>query len=149
MLFALLGWFVSKRHPEPVRKVARGVAIVPATILLVLMASSWLLPNLTAAGVHRWSGHVLVIVMWLAVPFVTGVGLHRQHGLKVGVAAILLLPLFVSLLASFTGYLDLANAGEATKHRFVVLHIYVLPITVAALLAAWCFIFRPIQVVSD
>jgi hypothetical protein len=68
--------------------------------------------------------------------------LQRQHGRKIGGAALLLLALGVSLCASFTGYLDPMSGDEETKHRFVILHFYDLPITLAMLLAAWMYLFR-------
>jgi amino acid transporter len=147
--FALCGWFISRRRPEPARKLARGLAIAPAIILLILVASGWLRPVPTVAEVHRWSGHALAIAMWLAVPLAIGVTLQRQRGKKFGGAVLLVLALGISLLASFTGYLDTSQAGEETKNRFIILHFYALPIALATLLAAWTFIFRPRRRVSE
>ena len=150
ILFAILaaaGWILSRRRPDIARRTARGLVVIPALILLVLTASGWSQSGSTAASIHGWGGHSLVIAMWLIVPYAMGVvvAIHapKRPALALGMVILFLFALAVAFLASFMGYLDLTNAGEETKNRFVILHMYALPINLALSLALWAYLFRP------
>jgi amino acid transporter len=143
----VITWLASRRDHDQARKLARALVILPALILLALVVSGSLPPDPAAADFHRWSGHALVIAMWLCVAFAVGVVLQSQIRTHPAVAIahslLLVFALAVTLLASFTGYIDTSQAAEETKNRFIILHFYALPIAIAVLLCLWPTLFRP------
>jgi len=146
----VIAWLVSRRHPEVARRVARCLSIFAAMIFLVIVASGWMRSEAVTSSVHKWSGHALVIAIWLSVPFSAGVVLQRKLRLRPAIAiaqiVVLLLLLGLVLLASMTGYLapsQIEDIEQETKNRFNVLHLFALPFLIATLLCAWCWLFRP------
>ena len=162
-LLAYLAWRLSSWYPRAMRfctAVLAGMLLGGLVVLVVTAVGrqQWAWP----VGVHRWAGHALVIEAWLAIPWAIGVIL-QQHLRKrpframLGVACCLL-TLFFIVVASFTGYLngfalpanvpagefgvDLSSrfAGEETRNRFVVLHVYAVPYLIALSLAGWFII---------
>lgn len=123
-------------------------ALLLGFLLLLLVTG---LPHASdlLAYVHRWTGHVLVILLWICVPFAVlalAIGkLWRFPLTTIGQGFVLLLAIPVMLLASFTGYLGPSYdplMNEETRIRFLVLHCFILPALLTCLLVAWFFIFR-------
>lgn len=147
-------WAVSKTYPQRMRSTVRCLPIVASTLLALLMISGLLREGGLLAEIHRWTGHVLFVVLWLSVPFGMGVvlqqDLRKRPAAAVAQALVLLLGLAIALAASVTAYLGPGNStpadptiGEETYNRFLVLHAVVLPGLCAALMVQWWWYFRP------
>jgi hypothetical protein len=130
--------------------IARTMAATLGAALGILLVSG--LGNLAGplGQVHRWTAHGLVILLWLCLPFAIVVllvqKLRQLPFASIGQALALLFCLPVSLVTAFTGYLgpfQNPDLDEATRNRFNVLHMVVLPSILAALFVSWFFIFRP------
>jgi cytochrome bd-type quinol oxidase subunit 2 len=142
-------WLVSRHRDELARKCARLAAAIVAILLVCIAISGWIQPRELAMATHRWTGHLLVVAVWLFVPFAIGVSLqqhlkHRPVTAIVHMIAVLAL-LGATLLASFTGYLGPAHVDplfEETNTRFQVLHLVGLPAIVAILIACSFWYFR-------
>jgi cytochrome bd-type quinol oxidase subunit 2 len=144
------GWYASKRHSKLSRKAARFMPVMAALILCVIAVTGWFPSAGNDLPTHRWAGHALVILAWLSVPFAMGVLLQqefRKRPTAVFSQAITFVVVFcIVSLTAFTGYLgpsNLQNVGEETLNRFKVLHLYVLPAILLALLVQWWWYFRP------
>ncbi len=149
-VIAVVAWFLSSRHGESVRKAVRVLSIIAATAFLVIASTGLARSQPTASSVHKWSGHALVIAVWLFVPFSIGVGLQRnirrRPGFAIAQTMMLLSLLAFVLLASFTGYLapsHVEDVSEETRNRFTAIHLFALPSLVATLLTGWYWLFRP------
>jgi hypothetical protein len=128
---------------------ARTLALTLTVVLCISLLSSLGNPAGAAGQVHRWTGHLLVILVWVSVPFALVVlliyKLGRHPFAAIGQSLFLLLSLPIALIASFTGYLGpirSAEIGEQASNRFYVLHMCILPSVLAVLFIGWFFIFR-------
>lgn len=98
---------------------------------------------------HLWTGHALLIAVWLFVPFVIGIVL-QQSGRRWSAATILqclslLLLLGMTLLASLSGYLGPTHQqqpGEESYNQFAVLHYYASPRAIGIMLIGWFWLLR-------
>ena len=149
-LIAVVACFLSSRKGESARKAVRVLSIIAAAVFLIIAATGVARSQSTASRLHEWSGHALVIAVWLFVPFSVGIGLQRnirrRPGLAIAQTTVLLSLLALVSLASLTGYLGPSHFEDVsveTRNRFAVLHPFVLPSLVAALLTAWYWLFRP------
>jgi hypothetical protein len=145
---AVGAWFLSRSRPELARSLSRGLCVVLLIVLAALAITGYLHPSETFASAHRWSGHSLVIIAWVGVPFGIGVGL-QQHGHDPAVAAFLTLGLIallgVVVIASISGYSGATHVEGITEeslNRFKVLHLGFFPAIIAALLAGWLWLLR-------
>jgi len=145
-----LGWATSRAWPHAARIACRSQPLIAGAMLGVLFTSGLLPARISTLDVHRWSGHGLLILQYLSVPFSLGVLLHRKLMQRPVIAVLqsltLLLCLAVSFFAAFTGYLDVDPVpdqviAQETHNRFVVLHMFLLPMILAATLTIWHFAF--------
>ena len=148
-----LGWVASRTHEARARKAARCLALIAGALLVLLGISGLLRGGGLLADIHRWTGHAVVIVLWLGVPFAIGVTLQQDLTRRPVAAVVqvlaLLLGLAIALAASMTGYLGPTNSApvdpaidQETYNRFRVLHFVVLPGLCAALMVQWWWYFR-------
>jgi hypothetical protein len=114
-----------------------------------LVLTGLLRTTLQPVELHRWSGHGLVIFLWLGVPFASGVMWERYFRWPALSAILqfvaLLAVLAIGLLAAVTGYLGptFHPISEEAGIRFAVLHKLFLPGILSALLLQWWWYFRP------
>ena len=144
----VIAWQLALRWPATARRIAWLLAAATGIFLLTLAVTGLVRPAGVTADIHKWTGHGLVIFIWLAVPFTIGVVLRsvgqRRSGIAVKILA--LLALFgIALLASMTGYLGPSHGtGDLeTLHRFNVLHQLVLPGLAAGLTLYWFRLLQP------
>jgi len=123
-----------------------------AMVVCILVTGCFHSDN-SAARIHWWAGHLLVVAVWLFVPFAIGVVLQQLIHQRPVAAIIqcfgLLLFLGLALVASATGYLGPSHQPqlyEESRNRFVVLHCYVLPGTICAALIGWFQFLGPRKV---
>jgi hypothetical protein len=142
----ILGWICSAATTRTAHTLARVTPIAIAIGIVVLLFSG---PFTNADDFHRWAGHGLVIVTWLATPFALGVLAEEKlvHRPLVAImqSLVLLLYLSLTLFASFTAYLgEIRNPDitDQTTHRLFVLHCILLPSLLLLLLPIWFFSFR-------
>lgn len=147
---ALIGWLVSCRNSELARKSGRALPVVLVGIFLGVAISGWMARGPAVSSVHKWTGHGLVIAVWLFVPFSAGVALQRHIPPRPRIAItqliVVLLLLGAVLLSAFTGYLapsDTEDVARETRHRFIVLHLFALPSLIAILLCIWHWLPGP------
>ena len=147
-----LGWAASRAWPQAARMASCSQPLIAGAILGVLIPSGLLPDRVSTVDVHRWSGHGLLIFQYVSVPFSLGVLIHQklmQRPVIAGLQSLmLLLCLAVSFSASFTGYLDVEPGpdpviAKENHNRFVVLHMFLLPMILAATLTIWHFAFWP------
>ena len=129
--------------------IARRMAALLIGCLLLLLVTGLPHGSDLLAYVHRWTGHVLLILLWICIPFavvaLSIAKLWRFPLTTFGQGIVLLLVIPVMLTTSFTGYLGPsydASMNEETRVRFLVLHCFILPTLLTSLLVAWFFIFR-------
>lgn len=144
----LAGWYTSARWPEATRQAALMASLVCALCFAPVVASGLLRDYGALPEMHKWSAHVLVILLWLAIPFASGAALERHLKSRplptIAQVLALLLLLGAALLASFTGYVGpthVQHIRQETLNRFLVLHCVALPILMGILLAAWFWSF--------
>jgi cytochrome bd-type quinol oxidase subunit 2 len=153
------GWLAAHLSPELSRLLARGIGLLAAILLTLLCGSGVLSLFGVPVGVpdelHRWTGHGLVIIVWQGVPFSMGVLLRRQIRRSPLTAILqtlaLLICLFATLFASFSGYLNIppdSPSNTETHGRFTVLHLFVSPTLLAFLLFVWIWSFRRVTNLS-
>ncbi len=141
-LIALGGYLLAKRWPTVARRSCEGMLFVSAVSLSTLAISGAWHGNRATGQLHRWLGHILVIIVWLSVPAMCGIFFRWRYQLKtprMTVAIVFLILLLVAtVLGSMTGYLDWVGddlAAQESHNRFVVLHFFFFPACMAALLA--------------
>jgi quinol-cytochrome oxidoreductase complex cytochrome b subunit len=161
------GVMLQRHRPEFARRLARACSLLLFASFACVLWTGAHEPGSPTSESHRWTGHAMVIVAWMAVWFAVAVVLGREYAASplkaLTKSALLLLTLALVLLASFTGYLipwdqmafeagadapdDLRArvVSSATLHRFVALHMIVIPALTAFSLAAWCYLFRPVR----
>jgi len=136
---------------------ARRLATVGGMTLLALLAGLLITGSHSLDAppreTHRWLAHAMVVVAWIASWFSLGVLIARgrdgswpRFACK---AMLLLLPLGLVVLNSFTGYLlprDQSSSERLvsgdTLNRFIVLHMIAVPSLIALSLVGWCNAFR-------
>jgi hypothetical protein len=121
--------------------------------LVVVLAVTGLAAGEKMNVVHRWTGHIFVIEVYLAALFAIGVVLGRDFRRRpaAAIAAVLFLlsVLGFGLLNAFTGYLKPSENElhqpwyEETLNRFFVLHMIALPTLLVVFAIAWWWLFRP------
>jgi hypothetical protein len=149
------GWLVSKYRSELARKTVRILPIIAGVLVGSLVLTGYLrmmgMPTMGLnAETHRWTGHAIVIFLWLSMPFGGGVLLQKCFRRRTLIAVLQLVVLLIipaiGLLASITGYLGPTYSppvSEETHKRFEILHEYFLPGILVALLVEWWWFFRP------
>lgn len=145
---AIAGWMASKHCGRFARITIRVAPLIAAVFTCCLALTGFFRTVGSNAETHRWTGHALVIFLWLYVPFAIGILLY-VHG-RTSIAAVqsivFLAILSLGLLCAITGYLPqtgLEPLSEETYLRFEILHKYALPsIFFALLVESWWF-FRP------
>jgi quinol-cytochrome oxidoreductase complex cytochrome b subunit len=147
-----IGWASSRRQPSVSRIVARCSALVIGIALGLITISGLLQSIMELAGLHKWSGHGLLILIWLSVPFSIGVLLQQRSmqypARTIGYSLAMLLALVAAFLGSITGYLGPSGnreIGEKARNRFIVLHCFVLPAVLAALICVWIYALRSLK----
>lgn len=144
---AIAGWIVSKYSREFARITMRAAPLIAGVFTCCLALTGFFRTVGLNAETHRWTGHALVIFLWLYFPFAIGI-LLRGHGLTLSSALqilVFLAILALGLLCAISGYLpeDSDRLNEESYRRFEILHEYVLPgIFIALLVESWWF-FRP------
>jgi hypothetical protein len=148
--FIVAAWFISKRHREAAGKIGRLLPVAAGIVLLSSAITGWLRADGVLTNIHRWTGHALVVIIWLGVPFAIGVLLQQHVRCRSTTAVCQLFAFLVVLgsvsLAGFTGYLGpshLDSIGEETRNRFNILHPFFLPGLIFALLFEWWWFFSP------
>ena len=146
----IIGWLASSHNPNAARLAARLLGVIFTVLLLCFGLSGWLHSMDLAFQVHRWGAHAFLILVWLSVPYTIGVVLQqhiRRRPLAASIQCFLtLLFLGLILFATFTGYLAPPldePFAEQTYHRFVVLHMVIVPACIAMLLVEWIWFFGP------
>jgi hypothetical protein len=145
-----LGWTASRAWPSQTRAICRYLPIATALLLGALAISGiWRLSG-NVGDFHRWTGHLLVLLMWLCVPFSLGCLWHQKARsrpiLTLCQSVSLLLCMLMTLSASMTGYLDkdpvpYPEIAEETHNRFVALHFFIQPIFITSMLVVWNIAF--------
>ncbi|QDU94538.1 hypothetical protein [Lignipirellula cremea] len=149
-LLLAMGWFLSAGLGAPLSRVVGMLPVVATSVFLATLISGITRTPSEGSSVHGLCGHLMLIVLWLLVPFSIGVAVQRnifrRPGLAMLQSLVLLALLGLTLLTTFTGYLwpGLADAlQEERRHRWIVLHLFVLPVLLAVLIAAWYWLFLP------
>ncbi|WP_254509642.1 hypothetical protein [Anatilimnocola floriformis] len=152
---AAVGWVFAHHSSELARKMARILPIVAGAGVCWLLLTGLVRNLVPHVDLHRWSGHAIVIFLWLAVPFAAGVVLERNWRRPSSMVILhflaLLAVLAIGLITAISGYLGPSNSAadgvaamaEETAKRFDTLHKCVLPGVFSVLLVQWWRIFRP------
>jgi hypothetical protein len=112
---AIAGWMVSKHSGEFARISMRAAPMIAGVFTCCLALTGFFRTVGLNAETHRWTGHALVIYLWLYVPFAIG----------------------------YLGPTSSDPLSEESYRRFEILHEYFLPgIFFALLVESWWF-FRP------
>ena len=146
---AMLGLYVSRHHGNLAIKLVRRFILVVAVAFLANVLTGLMMSQATAASMHKWLGHGLLIMVWLLAPFAIGVGVQTNLGKRTVVAifqTLVLLLLFGAVTqACYTGYLGPSNIdspSEEMANRFRVLHFFALPALITLLLSVAFWMYR-------
>jgi hypothetical protein len=148
----VVGWLASRASRERMRRTSRLLLGMLFGVVLLSAISGGFHSGRNVGEFHKWSGHALVILAWLTVPFIVGVVLQqhlRQRPVRsIAQSVALLFFLLLTFLCSFTGYIGPSYDDavpqlylEETHRRFVVLHFALLPSMIAVLTVnVWLFL---------
>jgi hypothetical protein len=122
------------------------MAIALAAVLWASLIVSGLAHEAEIGAVsHRWIGNLLLIAVWLLVPFSLGLLIQRGANIAVAIAcAVIVLGAF--FLSTVTGYLGSLHSdirSAETINRFNVLHRIVFPAISGVLLCFWIRALKP------
>lgn len=147
-----VGWRAGRRDGESSRIAARLLSLTLFAGFFVAVVTGWLRSNVYASSIHGSMGFVLFDLTLFAVSFAITLS-FRQHFRQRPIATILQVAIFMFLLVvtfvvSLSGYLGPDHAArdgrvlaEATLNRFMVLHLYFLPVLIPLLHVEWWWFF--------
>ncbi len=148
----LVGWRLGRGDGESARKLARLLSVALFAGFLAAAVTGWFRTRIFDSSIHQWVGQDLIASTSFAVPFAITLTI-QQHVRQRPMATISQVVLFLFLLAvtfvvSLSGYLGPDRAvrdgrvlADATLNRFMILHIYFLPVLIPLLLVEWWWFF--------
>lgn len=143
------GWLLSRAKPVFARQLSCIQLYAALATILVLLVTGVMRNDGRWGEAHRWTGHSLLIGMWLSGPLIIAGILQREWRQRplvaIGNAVVWGALILLIFSATVTGYLgpsyqlwDDPNVAEqlreATNNRFRVLHLYILPATIIVLM---------------
>jgi hypothetical protein len=145
-----LGILLSRRYRLLADSVACGLGILCIAIGLVIGVSGAFHGPPAMRSLHHWTGLGITIAIWCSCLFSLGVAMEqaRSRGIRLLTArfSALAFALLLGFFASFTGYLGPAHDPEIPRdmhNRFIVLHMFVVPLLLGIPFTFWCYLFWP------